>query len=118
MDILSIILYLFWLIFSVVWWFLSFLFLPLFILLIILIIVLRFAYRSPYFKPYLDKKFKQIGAYGLDKFKAILYTITVVPFHVLLRFILLSVWHAIISLLWKPKWSPWERARKISKKRT
>ena len=116
MDILSIITFIISIIFSVIWWILSFFFLPLFILLVIALLVIRFAYRFDYLKPFIDRQFKKLGQYGLNSAKGIAYALTVLPLHVLFRFLWLSVWHAFISLLWKPKWSPWERARKIPRK--
>ena len=114
--LISIILFIFGILWSIVWWFLSFLFFPIVVLAIILAVILRYAYKSPYFRPYLDRKFRQLGERGLGSVKKLLHAITVMPLHVLLRFLGFSILHAIISLLWKPKWTPWQKAVSIPKR--
>lgn len=35
---------------------------------------------------------------------------SVLPFRVSLWFVIYTIWHALVGLLWRPKWTPWERA--------
>lgn len=36
--------------------------------------------------------------------------VSILPFRVLIWFIIYAVWHSVVSLLWRPRWSPWQRA--------
>ncbi len=115
MEILSAIFSLLWAIlgvlWSIIWWFLSFLLMPFLMLLLIAAIALRYAYRSPYFKPFIDRQFTRLGNKGLDWLRNLLYMISVQPVRVLLRFMWFSTLYAFINLLWRPRWSPWQRAK-------
>ena len=39
-----------------------------------------------------------------------LFALGTVPLRVLFWFIIYAVWHSVVSLAWRPKWSPWRRA--------
>src|SRR6185437_854698 len=38
------------------------------------------------------------------------FALGVAPIRVLFWFVIYAIWHSVISLLWRPKWSPWHRA--------
>lgn len=38
------------------------------------------------------------------------FALGALPVRVLAWFVLYAVWHAIVSLAWRPKWGPWQRA--------
>ena len=100
---------------SIVLWFLSFLLMPLLILAVIAAFALRYAYRTPMTKPYVERMFASLQAKGFGSAKKLLYLITVEPFRVIFRFIGLSILYSWVNLWWKPKWSPWERAKENPK---
>jgi hypothetical protein len=104
-------------IFSVFWWFLSFLLMPLFILAVLAAIALRYAYRTPVTKPWVERLFARLQEKGFGGAKKLLYLITVEPFRVIFRFVGLSILYAWVNLWWKPKWSPWTRARERPEKK-
>ncbi len=101
---------------SIVLWFLSFLLMPLLILAVIAAFALRYAYRTPMTRPFVERMFASLQAKGFEGAKRLLYLISVEPFRVIFRFIGLSLLYAFVNLWWKPKWSPWTRARENPKK--
>ena len=42
--------------------------------------------------------------------RRLLFALGVVPVRVLFWFVIYAVWHSIVSLLWRPRWTPWRRA--------
>jgi len=42
--------------------------------------------------------------------RRLLFALGVVPIGVLFWFVIYAVWHSIVSLLWRPRWTPWRRA--------
>ncbi len=96
---------------------------PLLILAVIAAFALRYAYRTPMTRPYVERMFTRLQEKGFGSAKKLLYLITVEPFRVIFRFIGLSLYYSWVNLWWKPKWSPWERAkerppRKVGRKKT
>jgi len=39
-----------------------------------------------------------------------IFALGVVPVRVLFWFVLYAIWHSVVSLLWRPRWSPWQCA--------
>ena len=35
---------------------------------------------------------------------------SILPFRVLVWFVVYAIWHSVVSLLWRPRWTPWQRA--------
>ncbi|MBA2127688.1 hypothetical protein DLM45_15865 [Hyphomicrobium methylovorum] len=50
------------------------------------------------------------GAAASQRARRITFALGVAPLRVLFWFPIYAMWHSIISLLWRPKWSPWQRA--------
>ncbi len=88
---------------------------PLLILAVIAAFVLRYAYRTPMTRPYVERLFTRLQEKGFGGAKRLLYLISVEPFRVIFRFVGFSVLYAWVNLWWKPKWSPWTRARENPK---
>ena len=38
------------------------------------------------------------------------FALTALPVRILFYLLFFGLWHSIINLFWKPRWSPWERA--------
>ena len=110
-TLLSIVLTILGWVLGIVFWFLSFLLMPLLIIAVIAAVALRYAWRTPITKPYVESMIKRLGDNGHKRARRMLYMITVEPFRVTFRFIGFSILHAWVNLWWKPKWSPWTRAR-------
>jgi hypothetical protein len=84
---------------------------PLLILAVLAAFALRYAYRTPLTRPYVERMFSRLQDKGFGGAKRLLYLITVEPFRVIFRFIGFSILYSWVNLWWKPKWSPWSRAR-------
>ncbi len=52
----------------------------------------------------------RFGAGTWARVRPWLFAFSVAPFRVLLWFPVYAVWHAAVSLFWKPRWTPWQRA--------
>jgi hypothetical protein len=50
------------------------------------------------------------GSAASTRARRILFALGVVPVRVLFWFVIYAVWHSIVSLLWRPRWTPWRRA--------
>lgn len=51
--------------------------------------------------------------YGADAWaraRRLTFALGALPFRVLAWFLVYALWHSIVSLAWRPKWSPWIRA--------
>lgn len=116
-TLLSVILTIVGWLLSIVLWFLSFLLMPFLILAVIAAVALRYAWRTPALKPYVEGLFNKLGDWGFKKSKELLYLFTVEPFRVIFRFLWFSLLYALVNLMWKPKWTPWTRARQRPKAR-
>ncbi len=119
MDLFSVlwnvIYFILWLVWSILWWILSFFIGPLIFFLFLCLIALRYAYKTDYFKPKIDAYFSRLGDRGKDWFGHFLYIITIMPFRVLGHLMWLVPLHAMVNLLWSPKWKPIDRAMEYSR---
>lgn len=53
---------------------------------------------------------RKYGAAASKRAQRWIFALGVVPVRVLFWFVLYAVWHSIVSLLWRLRWSPWRRA--------
>lgn len=52
----------------------------------------------------------KFGAGAWERSRRILFALGVLPLRVVGWLALYTIWHSLVSLFWRPKWSPWERA--------
>lgn len=102
---------------SVVWWVVSYLLWGLVWLLLPLAILAFVAVRGAekIFGPevvraWVKARTMKFGAGTWDRVRPLLFALGVAPFRVVAWFPVYAVWHALISLFWKPRWTPWQRA--------
>jgi hypothetical protein len=50
------------------------------------------------------------GSAASIRARRLLFALGVVPVRVLFWFVIYAVWHSVVSLLWRPRWTPWRRA--------
>lgn len=50
------------------------------------------------------------GAAASQRARRLTFALGVAPIRVLFWFPIYAAWHSIVSLLWRPNWSPWQRA--------
>jgi hypothetical protein len=49
-------------------------------------------------------------AQALHRARRAVFVLAALPVRVLGWFVIYTIWHAVISLWWTPRWSPWRRA--------
>lgn len=52
----------------------------------------------------------KFGAGAWVRARRITFALGVLPVRVLGWLMLYAVWHSMVSLFWRPRWSPWQRA--------
>jgi hypothetical protein len=50
------------------------------------------------------------GTWG--RLRPALFAVSALPFRVSAWLVVYALWHSIISLFWRPRWTPWQRAWK------
>lgn len=115
-------------IWSVLWWIVGYLlwltlwvFAPVILIAILVLRGAELALGRDAVRAWLKKQSLKVGAGAWQRTSRALLALSVMPFRVLAWLILYSLWHVLISLLWTPRWSPWERAwnrRRRSKRPT
>jgi len=105
------------LIFSILLWIVTQLFwLVLWFVLPILVIVfvaLRIAERvlgQEKVRAWVRARTQKYGSAASKRAQRWVFALGVAPVRVLFWFVLYAIWHSIISLLWRPRWTPWQRA--------
>ncbi|MGQ0457568.1 MAG: hypothetical protein ACT4OU_10955 [Hyphomicrobium sp.] len=59
---------------------------------------------------WLKRQSLRLGGGVWDKLSRGLIASSVLPFRVVAWFVIYTIWHAIVGLIWRPRWTPWERA--------
>ncbi len=115
--ILAPILWLLGVFFSIVWWiFIQLLWIVLWLLLplaVVAFIALRVAEKvlgQERVRNWVKARTARYGAAASIRAQRLLFALGVAPIRVLFWFPIYAVWHAIVGLLWRPKWTPWQRA--------
>lgn len=91
-------------------WILLWLVLP---LLVVAFIALRIAERvlgQDKVRAWIRVRTQKYGSAASKRVQRWIFALGVVPVRVLFWFVLYAVWHSAVSLLWRPRWSPWQRA--------
>lgn len=52
----------------------------------------------------------KLGTGTWERVRPWLFALGAAPFRVLVWFVVYALWHALISILWRPRWQPWTRA--------
>lgn len=121
MDVLSAILG--WLVaaasllLSILWWIVSYLLwgvlwlvLPLAIAAFVGFRLAEKTFGREVVRAWVKARAMRYGAGTWERVRPWLFAFTAAPFRVLLWFLAYALWHAIVSLFWKPRWTPWQRA--------
>ena len=111
------ILWLLGLIASVVWWILTqafwlllWLVLP---FLVVAFVALRIAERvlgEERVRGWVKARTAKYGTAASVRAQRWLFALGVAPVRVLFWFVIFAIWHSIVSLMWRPRWTPWARA--------
>lgn len=102
---------------SVVWWVVvQFFWIALWLLLplaVVAFIALRVAERvlgQEKVRTWVKARTQKYGSAASKRIQRSVFALGVLPLRVLFWFPIYTIWHSIVSLLWRPKWSPWQRA--------
>jgi len=99
-----------WWIFTQLIWIVLWLLLP---VLIVAFIVLRVAERAlgqEKVRAWVKARTAKYGTAASVRAQRLVFALGVAPFRVLFWLPIYAIQHALVSLLWRPKWSPWQRA--------
>ena len=109
-SIISTLVSLLWWVASTLVWITVWFLLP---FLLVAFIALRLAERAfgeKSVRDWVKMRATRLGAGTWDRVRPWLFALGVLPFRVLVWFVVYAVWHAVVSLFWRPRWKPWQRA--------
>ncbi|MBS0234748.1 MAG: hypothetical protein JSR99_14815 [Proteobacteria bacterium] len=102
---------------SIVWWVIVQLFwivmwllLPLAIVAFIILRVSEGVLGQEKVRAWVKARTQKYGSAASKRSQRLLFALGVLPLRVLFWFPIYALWHSVVSLLWRPKWSPWQRA--------
>lgn len=102
---------------SIVWWVIVQLFwivvwllLPLAIAAFIMLRIAERVVGQEKVRAWVKARTQKLGSSASKRIQRLLFALGVLPIRVLFWFPIYAIWHSIVSLLWRPKWSPWQRA--------
>lgn len=116
-TILDLLLGLLSIIWSVVWWVLwqliwliVWFLLPLALAAFIALRIAEKALGPEVVRAWVKRQSMKLGAGAWRRTRRILFAVGVLPLRVLGLLAVYTVWHSIVNLFWRPRWTPWQRA--------
>jgi len=100
---------LFWIVRQLFWLVLWFV-LP---ILVVAFVALRIAERvlgQEKVRAWVRARTQKYGSAASKRVQRWVFALGVAPVRVLFWFVLYTIWHSVVSLMWRPRWSPWQRA--------
>lgn len=97
----------------VVWqllWIVLWLLLPLAVLAFIILRVAERVLGQERVRGWVKAHTQRYGASASKRLQRLIFALGVLPIRVLFWFPIYALWHSFVSLAWRPKWSPWQRA--------
>jgi hypothetical protein len=91
-------------------WIVLWLVLPLFIFALIALRLAEYVLGREKVRSWVKARAAKYGTATSIRARRALFALGTVPLRVLFFFTIFAVWHSIVSLAWRPKWSPWRRA--------
>jgi hypothetical protein len=82
-------------------------------ILVVAFVALRIAERvlgQEKVRAWVRARTQKYGSAASKRAQRWVFALGVAPVRVLFWFVLYAIWHTIVSLLWRPRWSPWQRA--------
>jgi hypothetical protein len=99
-----------WLVTQVLW-IVLWLLLPIFLVAFIAVRAAEYFLGRDRVRGWVKARSAKFGTAASIRARRLLFALGVVPVRVLFWFLIFAVWHSIVSLLWRPAWTPWRRAR-------
>jgi hypothetical protein len=116
-TLLDILLWILWLVWSIGFWVLSklvwiavWLVLPIAVLAFIALRIAEKVLGQEAVRAWVKAHSLKLGAGAWARVRRLLFALGVLPLRVLGWLAVYTIWHSLVSLLWRPKWSPWKRA--------
>jgi hypothetical protein len=91
-------------------WILLWLVLPLAVVAFVALRITERALGQEKVRAWVRVRTRKYGSAVSKRMQRWIFALGVVPVRVLFWFMLYAVWHSVVSLLWRPRWSPWRRA--------
>lgn len=114
---LSIFADLLWFALATLWWLVKSLFwlLVWFVLPVVVVAVIAFRIAEhvigrPVVQSWLKRRSLAWGKGAFASLRRAVFALSALPLRVLFWLVVYTVWHGLLSLLWRPRWSPWQRA--------
>ena len=111
------IVWIFGLILSAIWWIVwqllwivVWLVLPIVVVAVVALRIAERVFGQERVRDWVKARTAKYGRAVSDGARRLVFALGVLPFRVLFWFVVYAFWHVIVSLLWRPKWSPWQRA--------
>jgi hypothetical protein len=82
-------------------------------ILVIAFVALRIAERvlgQEKVRAWVRARTQKYGSAASKRAQRWVFALGVAPVRVLFWFVLYTIWHSVVSLMWRPRWSPWQRA--------
>ncbi len=108
--IISSIFAVFWWIVATILWMLVWFVLPIAVVAFIALRGAESTFGQDAVRAWLKARSMKYGAGVWDRVRRISFALGVLPFRVIAWFAVYAVWHAVVSVFWRPKWQPWTRA--------
>ena len=99
-----------WWIVTTLLWMLVWFVLPFAVVAFIALRVAESTFGQDAVRAWLKARTMKYGAGVWDRVRRISFALGVLPFRVIAWFVVYAVWHALVSVFWRPKWQPWTRA--------
>ncbi len=98
-----------WLLWQLVWmvvWFL----LPFAVVAFIALRIAEKALGPEVVRAWVKRQSMKLGTGVWARTRRVLFAVGVLPVRVLWLLAVYTVWHSIVNLFWRPRWTPWQRA--------
>jgi hypothetical protein len=102
----NIVLWLAWQLLWIVLW----LVLPILVVAFIALRAAEYMFGQGRVRAWLRARTAKYGSAASIRARRLPFALGVVPVRVLFWFVIYAIWHSIVSLLWRPRWTPWRRA--------
>ena len=82
-------------------------------ILVVAFVALRIAERvlgQEKVRAWVRARTQKYGSAASKRAQRWVFALGVAPVRVLFWFVLYTIWHSVVSLMWRPRWSPWQRA--------
>ena len=95
---------------STLFWMIVWFFLPLAIVAFVTLRVAENVLGQERVRAWVKARSMKFGGLAWERARRLTFAFGVLPVRVLGWFVLYTIWHSVVSLVWRPRWNPWKRA--------